>query len=176
MRAEANEDIFIAYGHVMSLVQMWEQAQEIIWWRVKRKRPNRPSGDWDTDRSQREIVRLERALQQTTPQSIIEQIEPSLPDGAADEVRELFADRNRLAHRFLLERQVPGEGYVAGTRAELIEIGNRFMASLDKLMTAEALHGKPYDGEVPPHWEPLAQRITDRAFGGQSIPRDPNQQ
>ncbi len=143
---------------------------------MKRKRPNRPSGDWDSERSQREIVRLERALQQTTPQSIIEQIAPALPDGAANEIRDLFADRNRLAHRFLLERQAHGDRYLAGTRAELIHIGNRFMASLDKLMTTEALHAQDYEREVPPHWEGLAQRITDRAFDGKPIPKDPNQQ
>ncbi|MDQ2736843.1 MAG: hypothetical protein M3Y55_18050 [Pseudomonadota bacterium] len=87
MDVETNEDTFIAYGHVMSVVQQWEQAQEIIWWRVKRKHPNRPSGDWDTDRSQREIIRLERALRQTMPRSVIEQIAPALPEGAAEEIR-----------------------------------------------------------------------------------------
>lgn len=176
MDAEMDEHIFIAYGHVMSIVQQWEQAQEIIWWRAKRKHPTRPSGDWDSDRSQREIIRLERALQQLTPQSIIEQIAPVLPEGAAEEIRGLFQERNRLAHRFLLERQTGRGGYVPGTHAELVGLGKRFMASLDRLMTCDALHSTSYRGDVPPHWEGLAQRITDRAFSGQSIPRDPSQQ
>jgi hypothetical protein len=57
-----------------------------------------------------------------------------------------------------------------------MEIGNRFWASIERLMSTEVLQDQPYEGEVPPHWEGIAQRIVDRAFGGQRIPRDPDQQ
>lgn len=174
---EPREKVLRGYGEVMQVVQQWEQALEIVWWRVARKHPNRASGDFDTDLSQREIVRLERALQKMTAQMVAKDIAPHLAPDTAEGLEGLSNERNRLAHRFLLERaDLDSAGaFRPGTHAELLQLGGRFMASLESI--AQTIDGFPdYDGPVPAHWPALADRIVGRAFCGQPIPRDPREQ
>lgn len=175
--AEPREKVLWGFGEVMQVVQQWEQALEIVWWRVARKHPNRPSGGFDTERSQREIVRLERALQKMTAQMVAKAVGPHLALETAAALDTLADERNRLAHRFLLERadlESVG-GFRPGTHAELLQLGARFMDSLESI--TDTIAGFPaYDGPVPAHWPAVAERIVGRAFSGQPIPRDPREQ
>jgi hypothetical protein len=73
---ESREHILIGYGEVMSIVQRWEQALALVWWRVGRKHKNGPTGDFDTPRSQREIMRLEAAFLRTPAQQVRATVAP----------------------------------------------------------------------------------------------------
>lgn len=119
------------YGEVMSVVQLWEQALEILWWRTSRKHPNRPTTDYNTDRSQREIRRLETALQSMTVKRLAAAVTPHLEADTAADLEALTDARNRLAHRFLMERAVLSTdgGFQTGTHRELLQLEERFMAS-----------------------------------------------
>jgi hypothetical protein len=174
---ERREIVLRGYGEVMSVVQLWEQSLEIVWWRTARKHPNRPAGDFDTDRSQREILRLERALQKMTVPMIADHVAPHLEPETAAGLKALCDERNRLAHRFLLEQAdvVRGGGFRPGTHAELLRLGERFMACAESVKrTIDRFPA--YDGPVPAHWPAVAGRIVERAFSGQPIPRNPRDQ
>lgn len=172
---DVREHVLVGYGEVMSIVQFWEQALAIIWWRTQRKNPSRPSGDFDTQRSQKEIVRLEAAFLRVTAQAVKKAVAPHLEPKTADDLDELMAERNRLAHRFLREKMAGDRDFEPGTHDHLLALGTRFMASLESVMrTIEGI--KPYKGPVPEHWEALGHRITERIFTGRAIPRDPRLQ
>jgi hypothetical protein len=174
---DPREQVLRGYGEVMSLVQFWEQALEVVWWRTQRKHQNRPTGEFDTERSQREVIRFERALQKMTVQMIADAIAPHLEPKTAGGLENLADERNRLAHRFLLQQaEVESDGdFKPGTHKELLHLGQRFMASLSSVMGTVASF-ESYDGPVPAHWSPIAARIVKRAFSGQAIPRDPRLQ
>lgn len=172
---EAPEQVFLCYGHVMRIVQMWEQALALVWWRATRKNPSHPAGDFDTPKSQREIRRLEAAFLRTTAQAMRETVSPLLKPEAAHNLPSLMAERNRLAHRFLRERAADGDAFVAGTHEELVAIGNRFVQSAGSIIET-IMSFEPYAGPVPAHWPEVAQRLSDRLFSGEAIPKDPLQQ
>jgi hypothetical protein len=172
---DVRDHVLIGYGEVMSIVQFWEQALAFVWWRTQRKNPSRPSGDFDTQRSQKEITRLEAAFLRMTAQAVRKAVAPHLEHKTADDLDELMTERNRLAHRFLRERVAGDRDFEPGTHDLLLALGNRFMASLESVMrTIEGF--EPYKGPVPAHWEALGDRITERVFSGQAIPRDPRLQ
>ena len=57
--ADTNDErqhVLIGFGEVMSVVQFWEQALAVVWWRAERKGKTRPAGDFDTARSQKDGV------------------------------------------------------------------------------------------------------------------------
>lgn len=174
---DQRQRVLIAFGEVMSIVQAWEEALEVVWWRTRRKHPNRPSGDFDTPRSQREVVRLERALQQKPIHEIKESIKSFLEPETAEELRDLIAARNRLTHRFLREQAVQDAGgsFKPGTVDLLDDLGSRFMRSYRSVMHT-IMSFPEYDGPVLSHWPAIADRIVELAFSGDSIPRDPNAQ
>jgi hypothetical protein len=170
---ERREVVLRGYGEVMAVVQLWEQSLEILWWRSACKHPSRSTGDFDTDRSQREIRRLESALQKMTANMIADQVARHLEPETSVGLPALCAERNRLAHRFLLEQadSASDGGFRPGTHAELIRLGNRFMACAESVRrTIDRFPA--YDGPVPAHWPAVATRIVERAFTGQPIPRD----
>lgn len=172
---DARERVLIAYGEVMSIVQLWEQALAVIWWRTTRKQPARATGDFDTHRSQREIARLEAAFLRMTAQAVREAVTPHLGATAADNLSDLTSERNRLAHRFLRECGAEHGDFRAGTHDQLLAVGERFMQSLGAAM--QVIEGfEPYRGPVGPHWEAIANRITDRLSAGRNVPRDPRLQ
>jgi hypothetical protein len=174
VRTDSRERVLLAYGEVMSLVQHWEQALAMVWWRAERKGP-RPAGDFDTPASQKQISRLEAAFLHMTAQAVREAVSPHLEPETAESLSELMADRNRLAHRFLRERASEGGDFEAGTHDQLIAMGNRFMESWESIMrTIDSFEG--YTGPVPKYWEPIAERIVGRVFSGEKVPRDPEQQ
>lgn len=172
---DARERVLIGYGEVMSIVQDWELALAVVWWRTTRKHRSRPSGDFNTARSQKEIKRLEAAFLRKTAQDIREEIAPHLEHQAADDLEGLMNERNRLAHRFLRERATDDRQFEPGTHDELISLGNRFMSSLGSVMRTIGRF-EDYKGPVPEHWPGTAERIMERVFGGQTIPRDPRLQ
>lgn len=174
---EQREVVLRGYGEVMSVVQLWEQCLEVVWWRTARKHPNRPTGDFDTDRSQREVIRLEHALHKMTMPMIAEAVAEHLEPETAAGLKDLARERNWLAHRFLLQQSTPGNGgdFPPGTHAELLRLGDRFMASATSVMRTLS-RSKPYDGPVPARWPAVAERIVERAFTGKPIPRDPRDQ
>lgn len=174
-KGDVRERVLIGYGEVMCVVQSWEQALAFIWWRVKRKKKGRPAGDFDTERSQKEIMRLETAFQRMTAQAVREAVAPRLEPQTARGLEDLMAQRNRLAHRFLREQAGDGGDFKAGTHDQLVVLGDRFMDSLDSLMRTITNIG-PYTGPVPEHWIAVAERITDRVFSGEKIPKDPRRQ
>jgi hypothetical protein len=81
---EIRERVLIVYGEVMSLVQLWEQALALVWWRTERRQPDKPAGDFDTARSQREVMRLEAAFQRMTAQAVRAAVAPHLKPETAD--------------------------------------------------------------------------------------------
>lgn len=167
----------IAFAEVMEIMQGWEATLEALWWRTQRKHPNRRTGDSDSPRSQREIVRFERAMQQKAISEIKGAVKPLLDPETAEKLDALIAARNRLAHRFLREQAVhdAGGNFQPGTLDALHVLGEQFMESYRSAMdTLMALPG--YDGPVPSHWPALADRIIDRVLSGQSVPRDPGAQ
>jgi hypothetical protein len=174
---EQREVVLRGYGEVMSVVQLWEQCLELVWWRTARKHPNRPTGDFDTDRSQREVIRLEHALQKMTVPMIADAVAEHLEPETAAELKDLARERNRLAHRFLLQQSAPGNGggFQPGTHVELLRLGDRFMVSATSVMRTISRF-KPYDGPVHAHWPAVAERIVERAFTGEPIPPDPRDQ
>lgn len=172
---DARERVLIGYGEVMSVVQHWEQALAILWWRTTRKSPGRPTGDFNTARSQKEILRLEAAFLRMTAQAVRDAVSPHLDPETAANLPALMDDRNRLAHRFLREQATEGGWFEAGTHDQLIALGNRFMDSYEAIVH-EVMKADPYTGPVPSHWPDLADRITDRLARGERIPRDPQQQ
>jgi hypothetical protein len=89
----------------------------------------------------------------------------------------LVGERNRLAHRFLQEQAAPDSdgGFRPGTHAELLRLGDHFMASAASVQRTISRF-EPYDGPAPAHWPAIAERIVERAFSGQRIPRDPHDQ
>jgi hypothetical protein len=167
--------VLLAYGEVMSLVQHWEQALPVVWWRATRKNPGRPAGDFDTPASQKEIRRLEAAFLRTTAQAVREAVAPHLEPETVDGLPDLMAARNRLAHRFLREQLVEGGDFKPGTHGELIALGTRFMESWESIM--RTIDGfEDYTGPVFEGWEPIAERIIGRVFSGEKVPHDPQQQ
>jgi hypothetical protein len=175
LERDARERVLIGYGEVMSIVQLWEQALAVVWWHTQRKHGSRPSGDFDTPRSQKQIARLEAAFLRMTAQAVREAVAPCLEPKTADDLGELMAERNRLAHRFLRERVADDRDFKAGTHDQLIALGDRFMGSLESVMRTIAAF-ESYRGPVLEHWSPLAERIMERVFSGQAIPRDPRLQ
>jgi hypothetical protein len=172
---DVREHVLIGYGEVMSTVQLWEQALAFVWWQTQLKNPSRPAGDFDTPRSQKEIMRLEAAFLRVTAQAVRKAVAPHLEPKTADDLDGLMAERNRLAHRFLRERVVGDRDFEPGTHDQLLALGDRFMASLESVMrTIEGF--EPYNGPVPEHWDALTERITERVFSGRPIPRDPKLQ
>jgi hypothetical protein len=172
--ADARERVLICYGEVMSIVQLWEQALGVVWWNTQRK--NRPSGDFDTPQSQKEIARLEAAFLRMTAQAVREAVAPHLEPATVGDLGDLMAERNRLAHRFLRETVADDRArFKTGTHDQLVALGTRFMASLESVMRTIAAF-ESYKGPVSEHWGPLAERITARVFSGQAIPRDPRLQ
>jgi hypothetical protein len=107
-----------------------------------------------------------------TTQAVKEAVAPHLEPKTADDLDELMTERNRLAHRFLRERVADDRNFKPGTHDQLVALGNRFMGSLESVMQTIAAF-EPYQGPVLEHWSPLAERITERVFSGQVIPRDP---
>ena len=176
--AETNEDrerVLIGYGEVMSVVQFWELALAVVWWRAQRRKKTHPSGDFDTDRSQKEIFRLEAAFLRMSAQAVRDAVAPHLESTAAEDLEDLMAVRNRLAHRFLREQSLGPRDFKPGTHDELLRVGNRFMSSLESIMRTISAF-EPYKGPVPAHWEELGERITERVFSGRPIPNDPSDQ
>lgn len=174
---DQREHVLLGFATVMEIVQHWEEALEVVWWRTQRKHPNRATGDFDTERSQREIVRLERALQQIPVHAIKESVKPFLEPETADGLDELIALRNRVAHRILRERAVQDArgDFKSGTAELLDDAARRFMSSLRSVIhTTMNLPG--YEGPVPSHWPAMADRIVEKAFSGESIPRTPSLQ
>jgi hypothetical protein len=173
---DAREHVLIGYGEVMAVVQDWELALAIVWWRTSRKRRTRPSGDFDTPRSQKEVTRLEAAFLRKTVQELREDVAPHLEHQTADDLEGLIGERNRLAHRFLREQKAAeGPDFEPGTHDELLALGNRFDSSRASIMqTLDSLES--YDGPVPEHWPEIAERIMERVFSGRKIPRDPREQ
>jgi hypothetical protein len=56
-----------------------------------------------------------------------------------------------------------------------VALGEKFNASLDSVM--ETINRfESYNGPVLSHWPGLADRITERAFRGEPLPRDPQEQ
>jgi len=159
------------------VVQFWEQALEIVWWRTQRKHKSRPTGDVDTERSRVQIQRLETALTKMTVKQIAHAVKPHLAQDAAANLDELAKERNVLAHRFL-NRQMALEtdgDFRPGTHDVLLDLMRRFMSSLRSVMaTVDGF--EPYKGPVPAHWPPIAERLVERAFSGQPLlgddPRD----
>ena len=172
---DAHERVLIGYGQVVSIVQLWEQALAVVWWRTQRKNRSRATGDFDTARSQKEIVRLEAAFLRMTAQAVKEAVAPHLEPKTADDLGELMSERNRLAHRFLREIFADDGNFTPGTHDQLIALGNRFMDSLESV-TGTIADFEPYKGPVLEHWGALAERITKRVFRGQAVPRDPRLQ
>jgi hypothetical protein len=170
---DVRERVLIAYGEVMSVVQFWEQALALLWWGTTRKK--RPAGDFDTTRSQREIMRLETAFLRMPAQAVREAIAPRLDPQAAADLVELVPVRNRLAHRFLREQVDETGAFRPGTHEQLLVAGDRFLRSTDSIVRALA-SAEPYDGPVPAHWPGVAARVTQRLFSGEPIPRDPREQ
>lgn len=174
--SESRERVLISYGEVMCVVQMWEQALALTWWLAARRHKKRPSGDFDTRRSQKEIMRLEAAFLRTPAQAIREAVAPHLEARIARNLAALMAERNRLAHRFLREQDRGDGTFKTGTHDQLVGLGDAFMESLDSIMQTIVTDYEQYDGPVPDHWPPVAERILGRLFDGESIPRDPRQQ
>jgi hypothetical protein len=172
---DPRERVLIGYGEVMAVVQDWELALAIVWWRTECKQKGRPSGDFDTAASQKEISRLEAAVLRMTAQSVREAVAPHLEATTAQNLDALIDERNRLAHRFLRETSASDGDFQPGTHDELIALGSRFDDSRASVMrTIQSFEF--YDGPIPEHWPAVADRITERAFSGQTIPRDPRQQ
>jgi hypothetical protein len=169
--------VLITFGMAMEIIQKWEEALGIVWWRTQRQHPNRAMGDFATERSQREIVRLERALQQIPIHAIKESVKPLLEPETAERLDELIAIRNHVAHRILRERAIQdADGTFMPGTAELLDDGSRrFMASLRSVMRT-IMNLPAYDGPVPSHWPAIADRIVEKAFSGEPIPRDPSLQ
>jgi hypothetical protein len=172
---DARERVLVLYGEVMSIVQFWEQTLAIIWWRTERRNPTRPTGDFNTPRSQKEITRLEAAFLRLTAQKAREAVASHLEPAAADDLGGLMTERNRLAHRFLRERSAGDGDFLPGTSELLIALGSRFMASLEA--AKRVIDGfEPYRGPVLAHWDAVADRIMERLSAGEAVPRDPHLQ
>lgn len=173
---DARERVLIGYGEVMCVVQYWELALAGTWWLRTRKRNTRPTGDFDTARSQKEIMRLEAAFLRTPAQSIREAVSPHLERETATDLQDLMAERNRLAHRFLRDHADGDQGaFKPGTHGELIALGDRFLGSLESVMQS-MMGSESYAGPVLDHWPDLADRIVERVFSGKPIPKDPSDQ
>jgi hypothetical protein len=173
---DARDHVLRGCGEVMVVVQDWELALAFVWWYVERKNKSHPAGDFDTPRSQKEIRRLEAAFRRVTAQASREAVTPHLEPQTADDLDGLMDARNRLAHRFLREHKATaGCDFQAGTLEELFALGNTFWNSYASIMRTVGSF-EDYHGPVPAHWPALAERIIDRAFSGQPIPRDPRQQ
>jgi hypothetical protein len=172
---DSRDSVLRGYGEVMAVVQDWELALAIVWWRTERKHKDRPSGDFDTAASQKEISRLEAAFLRKTAQEVREAVTPHLESNTADDLEGLIKARNRLAHSFLRERMAADGDFQPGTHSELVALGNTFWDSYASIMQTIASF-EDYQGPVPTHWPALAERITERVFSGQKIPRDPTQQ
>jgi len=59
----------------------------IVWWRMERKHKDRPSGDFDTASSQKEISRLEAAVLRMTVQSVKDDVAPHLEVKTAEDLK-----------------------------------------------------------------------------------------
>lgn len=172
---DERERVLICYGEVMCVVQDWEQALAIVWWRTTRKDPDRATGDYDTQGSQKEVRRFEAAFLRMSAQEQRGAVAPHLDSHTAVGLKGLMGDRNRLVHRFLSEQGTGGSDFKPGTHDQLIEFGNRFFASLESIMQTISRFER-YKGPVAEHWEAVAERIVDRVFNGVKVPRDPQQQ
>lgn len=172
---DSRESVLVGYGEVMSIVQLWELALALVWWGQTPKE-RLPAGDFDTPRSQKEIRRLEAAFLRASAQSVREAVKPHLEPKTADGLDALMKERNRLAHSYLRDQAADSEdAFKPGTHQELILVGGRFMESLESIMRT-IMDRDPYEGPVLPHWPALAQRLVERVFSGEAIPRDPERQ
>jgi hypothetical protein len=167
--AEAVDDVLLCYGHVMWLVQQWEQMLAGLWWYATRKSQT-PTGDFDTRRSQQELRRLEAAFLRSSATATRKAVAPLLDGESAEQLQSLIGERNRLAHGFLRDNATDG-GFRPGTRSNLIELHDRFDASCRSLLTAVSSLPK-YRGPVSSHWDDVARRVTDNLFSGKALPPD----
>jgi hypothetical protein len=172
--ADSRDAVLRTYGEVMVQVQQWELALALLWWKVERN-DDGPAGDFDTKASQEQIRRLQAAFLKKTAGSVREQVEPHLDTETAANLKAIWDERNRLAHRYLREQDTDGSGFSDGTFGELMELGNRFEASASGVVEA-LMSGGDYAGPVPGHWPALAERLIGRLERGERIPRDPREQ
>jgi hypothetical protein len=128
---EPADEVYRIYGNVMHLVQTWESAVVLLWWRAGI--PEGGSGEAEAERSASAVDRLERAITRVTAGQARRELGGELPTEIADSVANLIPDRNRLAHRFLREQQVDA-GFAPGTLEWLGDAGARFDACIRALI------------------------------------------
>jgi hypothetical protein len=162
---EPADDIYRAYGSIMHLVQTWESAVVLLWWRAGI--PEGGTGEAETPASVTVVQRLERAFTRVTAGQARRALGDDMPPAIAQAVADLIPDRNRLAHRFLREQQL-GPGFAPGTMQWLVEAGERFDACLRSLFEHMESFGS-YDGVVRPHWPDLADKAVERLMRGEPL-------
>jgi len=162
---EAGDEVYRIYGSVMHAVQYWELVLALRWWRMLTP----PSDDREADSTAaaKPVNRLETAFTKVTASQARKELEGDMPDELLAAVGGLIDDRNRLAHRFLRERQF-GADFRPGTLAWLGNAGARFDASTRSL-GEDLASGGSYEGAVRPHWPTLGETLVERLFAGESI-------
>ena len=166
--AEAAHEVYGIYGNVMHLVQTWELALAILWWRGTT--PASGTGEAESKASAEAVDRLENAFIKVTASQARRDLGDDLPIEIAELVGELLPIRNRLAHRFLREQQL-GTGFEPGTLAWLGSAGARFDESVRTIFKRMGSLGS-YEGPVRAHWPNLGDKLVDRLLAGEPVDFD----
>jgi hypothetical protein len=162
---ESNDEVHRVYGSVMHVVQFWELALALAW--CQATTPAGERAEAESTASKKAVHRLETAFGKVTASQARKELGDDLPPEVLGSVSELVRDRNRLAHRFLRERQC-ADGFKPGTLAWLGDAGFRFDASVRALSVHMDSAG-PYQGDVAPHWPAIGTSLTAHLFAGEPV-------
>jgi hypothetical protein len=167
---EARGGVLRVYGEVMDLVQYWELALAVLWWRKTRKR-GKPNAEVDSPRSERAVRGLQKAYLKTSPQETRAVVADVLGDAAAENFQALIERRNWLAHAALRQRRRDDGDFDHGTIDDLVAIGRDVSTHLAAVMHAIDQDPDVYEGPVLPGWEEATASILGRLEKGQSVLR-----
>lgn len=165
---EPSDEVYRVYGNVMHTVQYWELVLAFMWWWTTT--PKSEGREAESKEARRAVDRLEKAFTKVTASQARKELEDDLPSEIRDAVRGLLDDRNRLAHRFLRDRQ-DGKGFKPGTLGLLGDVGQRFDVSIQALWAHLAAF-EPYRGQVRPHWPLFAEALSADLFAGVPVDFD----
>ena len=162
---EPSDEVYCVYGSVMHIVQYWELLLAMRWWQMLTPPVDRREAE--SKAAAKAIDRLNKAFTKVTASQARKDLEDELPPELLEAVGGLIDDRNRLAHRFLRERQA-GPDFGPGTLALLGDYGARFDASIQSLGEVVTTTGS-YEGAVRDHWPSLAETLAERLLTGEPV-------
>jgi hypothetical protein len=154
-------DVFSIYGALMQEVQSFELSLAGLALVVEID-PNSVSNASLERQLKKAIKRGRHAFQAGSPAASRNRLEAKIPDDLYSEIDQLIPHRNRLAHRFLIERMIDAEDgprFKSGTALEIVQYARRFGAA-NKRVVAETERIAADSPDTPAEILPIIDRLA----------------